>query len=114
MKNPQLQKLVNELKKASIETKVRLWKRIAVDLEKPTRTRRAVNIYKIDKFTKENEIIVVPGKVLGTGDLNHAVTVAAFSFSKNALKKINQKGKAYTLQEFLQVNPKAEKVRIIG
>ncbi|MFH1211818.1 MAG: 50S ribosomal protein L18e [Candidatus Woesearchaeota archaeon] len=114
MKNPQLMKLVSNLKKASIEGDLKLWKRVASDLEKPTRSRRVVNIYKIDKFTSDNEIIIVPGKVLSSGDLNHPVTVAAFSFSKTAAKKINEKGKAYTLEEFLQTDVKGKKVRIIG
>jgi len=114
MKNPQLMKLVNELKRASIEGDVRIWKRIASDLEKPTRARRVVNLFHIDESTKDDDVVIVPGKVLGSGDLNHGVTVAAFSFSKTALKKIKEKGKAYTIQEFMKLNPKAENARIIG
>ena len=44
--NPQLQDLIKELKKKSIEHKVKIWKRIADDLEKPVRQRRIINFYK--------------------------------------------------------------------
>ena len=66
--NPQLTELVMNLKKKSIDDGSKVWKRIAEDLEKPTRKRRIVNLYKIDKYSNDNEIIIVPGKVLGTGE----------------------------------------------
>ncbi len=91
------------------------WNRIASDLEKPTRQRRAVNLSKINRFTKENEIIVVPGKVLSSGELNHKLTIAAWQFSQKALEKINKKNaKAMTIQELMKTNIKEKRVRIIG
>ncbi|MDP7115849.1 MAG: 50S ribosomal protein L18e, partial [Candidatus Woesearchaeota archaeon] len=62
--------IVELLKKASTD-KIPLWKRVASDLSKPTRQRRIVNLSRINRFTKENETIVVPGKVLGDGLLDH-------------------------------------------
>jgi large subunit ribosomal protein L18e len=114
MKNTQLMELVQELKKNSIENKVKIWKRLAADLEKPTRKRREVNLYKIDKAAKEDEIIVVPGKVLGTGELTKKVKVAAYNFSESACKKINSKGQVMSIQELIKTNPKGKKVRILG
>ena len=61
--NIQLIKLVDELKKLSSQENVKVWKRIASDLEKPTRRRSAVNLYKINKYTKDEETVIVPGKV---------------------------------------------------
>ena len=112
--NIQLQKLIQELKKKSQEHSVKIWSRIAEDLEKPTRQRRIVNLYKINKYTKENEIVIVPGKVLAVGELDHSVVVAAFKFSNSALEKINKIGKAITIDELIQENPKGKKIRIIG
>ncbi len=113
-KNEQLALLIRELKKLAIEQNVRLWKRVAEDLEKPTRQRRVVNVFKIDKFARPGEIVLVPGKVLGVGDLTHEVTVAALSFSEEARRKINSSGKALSIAELMKNNPKGEKVRIIG
>ena len=112
--NPELQNLIKELKKKAFEHKVKLWKRIADDLEKPARQRRIVNLYKINKYTKENETVIVPGKVLAVGELDHNVTVAAFTFSVAALDKINKVGKAIQISELIQEDPKGKRIRIMG
>ncbi|PIN81165.1 50S ribosomal protein L18e [Candidatus Woesearchaeota archaeon CG10_big_fil_rev_8_21_14_0_10_30_7] len=112
--NKNVQLLIEELKKDSNNQKADIWKRIAKDLEKSTRQRRVVNISRINRFTKENETVIVPGKVLGSGELNHVVTVAALSFSNGAKQIIEQKGKCLTIQELLKNNPKGKDVRIIG
>jgi large subunit ribosomal protein L18e len=109
--NERLQELIQELKKK--ETK--LWKRIAADLEKPTRKRRVVNLSRINRFTKENETVIVPGKVLGSGVLDHKVTIAAFTFSQGAVEKITlAKANAIALEEFIKVDIKGKRVRILG
>ncbi|MBI2147750.1 50S ribosomal protein L18e [Candidatus Woesearchaeota archaeon] len=113
--NAQLQQLIQLLKKQASEQKVGLWKRIASDLELPTRQRRLVNLYKISQHTKENEAIIVPGKVLGTGELAHKVNVAAFSFSGSAREKISKAhGACLSIPELIEKNPKGQNVRIIG
>ena len=106
--------LLQLLKKTAIENKAAVWKRVASDLEKPTRSRRIVNVYKIEKYAKDNDIVVVPGKVLGTGDLNKKVTVAAYTFSDEALKKINQKGSAISIKQLVEKNPAGKKIKLMG
>jgi large subunit ribosomal protein L18e len=113
-KNDQLMELLQLLKKAAIENDAAVWKRVAVELEKPTRSRRIVNIYKLDKYVREGETVIVPGKVLGTGDLTKKLSVAAYSFSGDAVVKISAKGKAMSIKELVEKNPKGEKVRIMG
>jgi large subunit ribosomal protein L18e len=113
--NEQLQGLIGELKKQSRQENVPIWKRIAIDLEKPTRQRRIVNLSKIARVTKENETIIVPGKVLGTGELGHKLTIAAYTFSGSALEKLAQaKCTWYTIPDFMKKNPKGAKTRVIG
>ena len=113
--NPLLRDLIGELKKRSNEQSVNLWKRIASDLEKPTRQRRVVNLSRINRYTKENEIIVVPGKVLGSGMLNHKLTISAYQFSDQAKDKIEKAGaKIITLLELSKEKPDGKNLRIIG
>jgi len=113
--NPQMQTLIFELKRKSEQEKVNIWKKVASDLERPTRIRRIVNLSKISRYVGDDEIALVPGKVLGGGELENKVTVAAFSFSKQAMDKIKQKnGKAMLISELMKSNPKGNKVRIIG
>jgi len=115
MKNSKLQTLIVELKKTSIEKDVKLWKRIASELEGSTAKRRAVNLSRIDKYSREDEIVIVPGKVLSMGNLSKKLTVAAYRFSGNALEKIKASGgKALNIEELLKKNPQGKNVRIIG
>jgi len=110
----ELKDLIKELKTLASKENVKLWKRIASDLEKPTRIRRKTNLYKINKYTKEDETAIVPGKVLSLGDLTKKITIAAYQFSDASLNKINKVGKAISIKELMKQNPKGKKVRIIG
>ncbi|MGM5487563.1 MAG: 50S ribosomal protein L18e [Nanobdellota archaeon] len=113
--NPQLCDLIRKLKTASIEEKVSIWKRVALDLEKPARNKRAVNIARINRNTKEGEMVIVPGKVLGTGNIGHKLTIAAYAVSDKARQEIEKAdGKVLTINELLENNPKGKNVRIIG
>lgn len=109
-----MNELIVHLKKLSLEKKIPLWKAVARELEKSRRMRREVNLEKINRICRDNETIIVPGKVLALGELYKKVTVAAFSFSDSAYAKINEKGKAMSIQELLQENPQGSGVRIIG
>ena len=111
--NMHLQGLISELKILGSKNNVMLWKRIASELERPTRSRRDVNIGKIDKHTKENETAVVPGKVLSKGELTKKITIAAQNFSAEARKKINKNGRAISIAELIKSSPKEKRIRII-
>ncbi len=111
--NYQLQSLLAELEPKAVESP--LWRRVVEDIQKPTRQRRSVNVYKIEKFARDGETVLVPGKVLSVGELNKKVTVAAMNFSEEAKRKIVEaKGKAISIRELLQANPDGKKVRILG
>lgn len=108
---PRLIKLTRELKRLGREKKAKIWRRIADELDKSTRRMREVNIEKINRVTKEGETIIVPGKVLGEGEIKHKINVAAYKFSESAKSKL----KNYMLiEELMEKNPKGSKVRIIG
>lgn len=113
--NTKTLELVASLRKESSVSKAALWGRIADDLEKPSRARRVVNLSRLSRFTKPNEVVIVPGKVLGSGVLGHNVTVAALAFSGGARERIESvKGKALTIGELLKQKPDVKAIRIIG
>jgi large subunit ribosomal protein L18e len=113
--NPHHQNLIVELKKKAIVDNSQFWKRLATDLEVPTRNRRVVNLSRINRFTKGNEFIVVPGKVLGSGVIDHKVTVAALSFSEGAVEKLKKQNcELLSIDDLIKKNPKLSDVRIIG
>ncbi len=109
--NLNLIRLIRDLKKLSNKEKVSIWKSVAKNLERPTRKMRKVNMWRINKVTKENETIIVPGKVLGYGELDHKVNIAAYQFSEGAKGKVDN---FMLIEELMQKNPKGSKVRIIG
>jgi len=111
--NYQLQSLLNELEPKAVES--RFWRRIVKDLKKPSRQRRIINIYKINKYARDGETIIVPGKVLSVGEMEKKIDVAAVNFSLDAKNKIEKaNGKAMSIKELLQSNPEGKKVRILG
>lgn len=112
--NIQTQKLLGDLKELGRKQNALIWRLVAEELAKPTRRRREVNIGSIDLASDENSTVLVPGKVLSSGELTKKVTVAAWKFSGKAKEKINKKGKALTIQELMKANPKGSKVRILG
>src|SRR3989338_438351 len=100
--NEQLQTLIADLKAKGYRENSPLLLRIVNDLSRPTRQRREVNLSRINRYTKAGETIVVPGKVLASGDLDHAVTIAAWQFSAEALAKIEKsKSKALRISELV-------------
>ena len=113
--NQRLSTLVEELRTSSFKNKIPLWKRLASDLAKSTRQRRAVNLSRINRYTKDGETIVVPGKVLASGELDKKITIAAWQFSSQALLKIEKaNAKALSIAELMQEDPKGKKIRVIG
>ena len=109
-----LKNLIQDLRDLSKKNNVKIWWRVAKDLEKSTRQRRAVNLYKLEKYVKDDETAVVPGKVLNLGSFSKKTTVAAYQFSEKAREKINKTGKAITIKELIKQNPNGKKVRIMG
>lgn len=113
--NPELISLIKFLKKAARENNAEIWRDIAEKLSASRRRRLAVNLSRINRYTEKGTFVAVPGKVLGTGNLDHQVKVAAFSFSEKAREKIKRKrGSCLTFYQLVKKNPKGSNVKIIG
>ena len=97
--NKELRILIDRLSRA----KRPFWRYVAELLAKPKRRRIAVNISKIARYAKEGSTVVVPGKVLGDGNLDFSVVVVAYAFSKSAKEKIEKAGgKVLRLKDFFE------------
>lgn len=108
--NQVLQLLIGDLMK----TDKPLWKKVAYELSRPRRQRVEVNLSKIDAFADNDGTILVPGKVLGSGNVSKKVTVAAFAFSESAKHLISMAGgKALTIESLRKTNPEGKGVTII-
>ena len=113
--NPELINLIRFLKKRAQEDDAKIWRAVADRLSKPRQRRAAVNLSRLNRHTQGSETVVVPGKVLGAGIVDHPIYIAAFAFSNKAKSKISKaKGKCLTFEELMKKNPKGMKVKIIG
>ena len=105
--------LVSLIQKLRIATKP-IWRKVAYELAKSRRARIEVNLRKLDTYVKNGETILVPGKVLGSGQISKKATVAAFAFSGSAKQLITQAGgKTITIEELLSNNPEGKNVLIL-
>ena len=112
--NPELIQLIRLLKKESREKQAGIWLDVAEYLSKTRSNRIAVNLSTLNRNTKRSDVIVVPGKLLGSGNLNHTVTVASFAASTKAKEKlVTTKSKYLSIPELLAKNPKGANVKII-
>ena len=113
--NPQLHRVVQELREVSREAGGAIWRDVAERLERSRKNWTEVNLSRLSRYAAKGEQIVVPGGLLATGDLTTPITVAAFRASAAARKKIEAAGgKALSLLELAVQNPKGSGIRIMG
>ena len=113
--NPELVTLVKNLYDISAREKSPVWRDVAMRLEKPIRNRAVVNLSKIDRYTKEGDVVVIPGKILGMGVVSKKITVSAYMLSSSATAKLERAGcKLYDLQSLAKDNPKGSGIRLMS
>ena len=107
--------MIKDLKQASRKNEAPIWSKLANLAIKPSSARRVVNLARINKITKENDILFVPGKVLGTGNMSHKITLSSFSISTTAANKIIQTGGSImTYSDMIKKFPTGKGVIIFG
>ncbi len=112
--NPQLIGLIRLLRKESREKQAAIWLDVADYLSKTRSQRVTVNLSTINRHTEKADVVIVPGKILASGALDHAVTIASFEASDSAKAKIEAaKAKYFTIQELMEKNPTGSNVKII-
>ena len=105
-----VRRLIRELE----NTKIKIWRVIADTLKKARRKRVEANIGRINRVTKDGDVIVVPGKVLGAGNLERKITIGALTWSEKAEKIVNDAGSSLiTLDKMIEKYPNGSNVRII-
>ena len=115
MYNPTSIQMAKQLKAASSKNKAPIWSKLARIALKSNSTKKVVNLKKINELTKENDVAVIPGKILATGKIDHKVTLCSFSISDSAAKKIiDSGGKIASFSEIIEKFPSGKGVNIIG
>lgn len=107
--------MAKDLKKASTKNDAPIWAKLAEYALKPSVARRDLNLNRIGQLTKENDVVVFPGKVLGTGNISHKITLFSFSISNSAASKILKNGgKIISHSELVEQNPTGKGVVLLG
>ena len=113
--NDDLIAVLTSLRKAAKKDQAPLWQDLAERLERPSRSWAEVNLSRIGRVAPKGATVVVPGKVLGSGELGHAVTVAAYAFSTSARTKIKAAGgEALSIPQLMKKVPGGSNVKIVS
>jgi large subunit ribosomal protein L18e len=112
--NPQLIEVISLLRKTSKEQDAPIWADVADYLARTRSQRVVTNLSSVNRNSEKADTVIVPGKVLASGALDHSVTIAAFEASDSAKAKIGAaKSKYMSIKELVAENPKGSKVKII-
>ena len=115
MTNQVVIRMARDLKKASVKNDAPIWAKLAEYALKSSIARRDINLNRISQLTKENDTVVFPGKVLGTGNVPHKITLCSFSISESAATKIIESGgKLITHSELIEKFPTGKGVILLG
>ena len=113
--NSELVRLIVELRRTARSHHASIWTAVADRLERPRHQVVPVNVGHLDRLTESGETVVVPGKLLADGRLSKKLTVAAFSYSKEARTKIHAAGGvAVSVHDLLKTKPDGTGVRLFA
>ncbi|GAB4313030.1 MAG: 50S ribosomal protein L18e [Promethearchaeota archaeon] len=96
------------------KTKRPIYREVSKRLLMPRRSHRVeANLARINQLTKEGDVIIVPGKVLGVGEMDHRITVASLGASKSALQKLEMaKCEHVDIATLVERNPTGSGVKL--
>ena len=96
------------------KTKRPIWQDVSKRLMAPQKNRVEKNLGDINRITNDGDVIVIPGKILGNGEISKTITIASYAISKSAADKLKaSKIKYMKIDELVDKHPKGTGVRII-
>lgn len=91
--------------------KTGIWQKLEHEAKKPVRQRAEMNLSRLESLTKDGQVVLFPGKVLGTGSFARKITLAARAFTKSARERIEKSGsKIVPYSEVAKSHPKGTNV----
>ena len=113
--NAALIALIGDLKAQSRSTGSALWRDVALRLETSRSNWAEPNLSRLSRYAANEGMVLVPGKLLGSGEVAGKPNVAAYSISSGARSKIEDAGgRVITIRELMNENPEGSGVRILG
>ena len=113
--NAALITLIGDLKDQSRSTGSALWRDVALRLETSRSNWAEPNLSRLSRYAANEDMVLVPGKLLVSGEVAGKPNVAAYSVSSGARSKIEDAGgRVITIRELMNENPEGAGVRILG
>ena len=113
--NPSLLTLIGDLKAQTRSNGAPLWRDGALRLESSRSNWAEPNLSRLSRYAAEEDVVLVPGKLLGSGEFTSNHTIAAYSVSNGAREKIEAAGgRIMTYGELMNENPSGKGVVILG
>ncbi len=113
--NPELLRVLVELRRAARANHAPVWESVAERLERSRHEVVPLNVGQLDRLTAADETVAVAGKLLADGPLSKRLTVGAFSYSAEARAKVHAAGgSALSLHELIKAKPDGKGVRFLA
>jgi large subunit ribosomal protein L18e len=113
--NPELARVIIELKKAAKAHQAPIWGAAAARLARPRHQAFPLNVGHLERLAEPKETIVVAGKLLAEGNLTKALTIGAVAYSSEARSKVQAAGgTALSIRELLKTHPDGKGVRLLA
>jgi large subunit ribosomal protein L18e len=117
-----LKKLVDEklyriaimAEKAGRKSNSRFWLAFARELLRNREFRAEINLGQVSRLTSPGETVVIPGKLLGDGEIEHPVRISSISASSSAISKLIKAGGEYVpIERLISENPDGKKLKLL-
>ncbi len=113
--NPELLRVLVELRRAARAHHAPVWASVADRLERSRHSLVPLNVGQLERLAVADETIAVAGKLLSEGPLSKRLTVGAFSYSAEARAKVHAAGgSALSLGELVKAKPDGKGVRFLA
>lgn len=106
--NPELKEIV------ALALDNKAWQKIAQIVSASTKRQTAINLSELNEQVSDGDTIVVPGKILSSGNLKKKIVICGLAISKVAKEKLKlSKSEFIHISEEIKRNPKGEGILII-
>ena len=110
----EVRETIMKLAQVSRESNSVFWRDIAERISGGRRRYASVDLGKIERLCAEGDTVVVPGTVLGGGEIEKKITISAIRASTSAIEKIGKSGSTFKkLSDLAIENPKGTNIKII-
>ena len=90
------------------------WLSVASSLTGTRKNKISINLGEVEKRSENSKIIVVPGKILSSGELTKKIKIVALGISSKAKEKILKSGGTFTtILEEIKLNPEGKGIKIL-